>query len=285
MKLEDLKVDAHINGIIPGQIVKVVSVNIVGDNAATVYYKDSAGKLGERMLFRQDEHSLELVTEGRPWSFDGNGSDFRLAAEAYRIHLAHLFDPLMAVHTSNVEPLPHQITAVYESMLPRQPLRFLLADDPGAGKTIMAGLLLRELMLRGDVKRCLIVSPGSLVEQWQDELDQKFGVAFQIFTREMADACITGNPFDDPRNNLLICRLDQLSRNEDLQAKLENTDWDMIIVDEAHKLSAHYFGNEVKKTKRFLLGEMLGKITRHLLLMTARLIAVKKRISSSFFLS
>ena len=269
LKLQDITVDTIVSGIAPNQAVKIVSVNLIGDNAATVYYKDSTGKLGERMLFKQDEHLLEFVTEGRPWSFDGNGSDFRLAAEAYRIHLAHLFDPLMAVHTSNVDPLPHQITAVYETMLPQQPLRFLLADDPGAGKTIMAGLLLRELMLRGDVKRCLIISPGSLVEQWQDELDQKFGLLFQIFGRDMVESCITGNPFDDPRSNLLICRLDQLSRSEELQLKMENTDWDIVIIDEAHKLSAHYFGNEVKKTKRFLLGEMLGKITRHFLLMTA----------------
>jgi superfamily II DNA or RNA helicase len=267
--LETITVESHVIGIVPGKAVKIISVSFIGTDAVKVYYEDAEGNLGNQMLFRDAEPNLELLTAGRPWSFDGNGSDFRLAAEAYRIHLAHLFDPLMAVHTSNVEPLPHQITAVYESMLPRQPLRFLLADDPGAGKTIMSGLLLRELMLRGDVKRCLIVSPGSLVEQWQDEMEQKFGVTFQIFTRDMVEACATGNPFDDPRNNLLICRLDQLSRNGDLQQRLEHTDWDLIVIDEAHKLSAHYFGNEVKKTKRFQLGELLGRITRHLLLMTA----------------
>ncbi|BBI71129.2 hypothetical protein HAALTHF_10350n [Vreelandella aquamarina] len=95
-----------------------------------------------------------------------------------------MFDPMMAVHTSNVEPLPHQISAVYEAMLPRQPLRFVLADDPGAGKTIMAGLLIRELLMRADAKRILIVSPGGLTEQWQDELLEKFGVQFEIFSRE-----------------------------------------------------------------------------------------------------
>jgi hypothetical protein len=114
---------------------------------------------------------------GRPWSFDGDGALFRLVAEANRIRLAHLFDPVLAVHTSLVDPLPHQITAVYEEMLPRQPLRFLLADDPGAGKTIMAGLLIKELIARGDLKRCLIVCPGSLVEQWQDELSRRFHLA------------------------------------------------------------------------------------------------------------
>jgi len=105
----------------------------------------------------------------------GDGA-IQLACEAKRIDLAFLFDPMMAVHSSNVEPLPHQITAVYESLLPRQPLRFVLADDPGAGKTIMAGLYIRELIMRADAHRILIVAPGSLVEQWRDELFEKFGL-------------------------------------------------------------------------------------------------------------
>ena len=174
---------------------------------------------------------------------------------------------MMAVHTSNVEPLPHQISAVYEAMLPRQPLRYVLANDPGAGKTIMAGLLIRELLMRADAKRILVVSPGSLTEQWQDELLEKFGVQFEIFSREKQEQCASGNYFDE--QNQLICRLDQLSRNEEYQEKLKNTEWDLIIVDEAHKLSANYFGSKVNKTKHFLLGELLGSITRHFLLMTA----------------
>ncbi len=109
-------------------------------------------------------------------------------SEAQRIRLAHLFDPVLAVHTSLVEPLPHQITPVYEAMLPRQPLRFLPADDPGAGKTIMAGLLINELIARGDLKRCLIVCPGSLVEQWQDELSRKFQLPFEIATNDKMEA-------------------------------------------------------------------------------------------------
>ena len=117
-------------GVIPGGVVTVVSVQPIGDDAVTLYYRDGEGKLGERMLFRSDEDTISVVEKGRPWSLDADPDDFKLAAEAYRIHLAHLFDPLMAVHTSAVEPLPHQITAVYDVMLPRQPLRFLLADDP-----------------------------------------------------------------------------------------------------------------------------------------------------------
>ncbi|EJL6982893.1 DUF3883 domain-containing protein [Vibrio cholerae] len=267
LKLEDVKKDAQVRGILAEEIVRIVQVEPVGDAAITVYYKDSQGKLGEQMLFRSDEPRLELATVGRPWAFDAPGAEFKLGLEAYRISQAALFDPMMAVHTSNVEPLPHQISAVYESMLPKQPLRFVLADDPGAGKTIMAGLLIRELIMRGDAKRILIVSPGSLTEQWQDELLEKFGVTFDIFSREKQEQCASGNYFDE--SDQLICRLDQLSRNEDFQEKLKNTEWDLIIVDEAHKLSASYFGTKINKTKRFQLGELLGSITRHFLLMTA----------------
>ena len=267
IKLEDIKKDAQVLGIQGNEIVRVVQVEPVGDSAITVYYKDNQGRLAEQMLFRSDEARLELAQAGRPWAFDAPGDDFKLGLEAYRISQAALFDPMMAVHTSNVEPLPHQISAVYEAMLPRQPLRFVLADDPGAGKTIMAGLLIRELLMRADAKRILIVSPGGLTEQWQDELLEKFGVQFEIFSREKQEQCASGNYFDE--QNQLLCRLDQLSRNEEYQEKLKNTEWDLIIVDEAHKLSANYFGNKVNKTKRFLLGELLGSITRHFLLMTA----------------
>ena len=267
IKLEDIKKDAQVLGIQGNEIVRIVQVEPVGDSAITVYYKDNQGRLGEQMLFRSDEARLELAQAGRPWAFDAPGEDFKLGLEAYRISQAALFDPMMAVHTSNVEPLPHQISAVYEAMLPRQPLRFVLADDPGAGKTIMAGLLIRELLMRADAKRILIVSPGGLTEQWQDELLEKFGVQFEIFSREKQEQCASGNYFDE--QNQLLCRLDQLSRNEEYQEKLKNTEWDLIIVDEAHKLSANYFGNKVNKTKRYLLGELLGSITRHFLLMTA----------------
>lgn len=267
LKLEQIKKNAAISGIEPGHVVRIVTTEPVGDNALTVYYKTSDGKLLERMLFRSNEHELSLAEAGRPWAFDAPGEDFKLAAEAYRINLAHLFDPMMAVHTSNVEPLPHQITAVYESMLPRQPLRYILADDPGAGKTIMAGLYIRELLMRADAKRILIVAPGSLVEQWQDEMFEKFGLTFTLFSREQVEQSRSGNPFDD--HDLMVARVDQLSRNEDLQEKLRLSHWDLIVVDEAHKLSANYFGNKVNKTKRFQLGELLGSITRHFLLMTA----------------
>ena len=267
LKLEQIKKGAAISGIEPGQVVRIVTLEPAGDNALTAYYKTPEGVLRERMLFRADEATLSVAEVGRPWAFDAAGQDFKLAVEAYRIDLAHLFDPMMAVHTSNVEPLPHQITAVYESMLPRQPLRYVLADDPGAGKTIMAGLFIRELLMRADAKRVLIVAPGSLVEQWQDEMFEKFGLTFLLFSRDQVEQSRSGNPFDDI--DLLVARVDQLARAEDLQEKLRLSHWDLVVVDEAHKLSASYFGNKVNKTKRFQLGELLGSLTRHFLLMTA----------------
>ena len=267
LRLEHIQKNAALSGLEPGQVVRIVTTEPVGDNALTVYYKTADGSLRERMLFRSDEPKLSLAEAGRPWGFDAPGEEFKLAVEAYRINLAHLFDPMMAVHTSNVEPLPHQITAVYESMLPRQPLRYVLADDPGAGKTIMAGLFIRELLMRADAKRVLIVAPGSLVEQWQDEMFEKFGLSFAIFSREKVEQSRSGNPFDD--HDLMVARVDQLARADELQDKLRLSHWDLVVVDEAHKLSASYFGNKVNKTRRFQLGELLGTITRHLLLMTA----------------
>jgi len=173
-KLEDLTRGASVKGILPDCLVTVIDVKWYGSAAIELTYKDPAGKPSVVLLYRNREPTLEIGEAGRPWSFDGDGKLFRLVSEAHRINLAHLFDPLLAIHTSMVDPLPHQITAVYGEMLPRQPLRFLLADDPGAGKTIMAGLLIKELLIRGDLHRCMIVCPGNLAEQWQDELYQRF---------------------------------------------------------------------------------------------------------------
>ena len=266
--LEDVQAGAFVNGLAPNGLAKVVHVEWFGDQAVKATYEDAVGEVRNRLVYRDDEHLLEVVKAGCPWSFDGDSALLRLVSEAFRIRLAHLFDPFLAIHTSRIEPLPHQITAVYGEMLARQPMRFLLADDPGAGKTIMAGLLVKELMIRGDVERCLVVAPGGLVEQWQDELREKFGLRFDILTREQVEAAHNANPFAE--RNLLIARLDVLSRNPDLQSKLKGSpEWDLVICDEAHRMSASFFGGEVKYTKRYQLGQLLGGHCRHLLLMTA----------------
>ena len=268
--LESLTSGALVLGVASDGPAEVVSVRWYGDSAVELTYKTPAtGLVGSRLLYRDDEPSLEVLERGLPWSFDGDGNLFRLVSEAQRIRLAHLFDPVLAVHTSIVDPLPHQITAVYDSMLPRQPLRFLLADDPGAGKTIMAGLLIKELIARGDLERCLVVCPGSLAEQWQDELYRRFQLPFEIMTNDKLEAARTGNWFSE--TPLAIARLDKLSRDENVQALLRARDggWDLVICDEAHKMSASFFGGEIKYTKRHRLGQMLSTRTRHFLLMTA----------------
>lgn len=266
--LEELTKGAVVRGVRADGPVTVVQAEWHGSGALTLTYTDAAGDVAQELLYRDKEPLLSVDQAGPAWSLDADPHLFRLASEARRISLAHLFDPYLAAQTSNVEPLPHQIEAVYGEMLPRQPLRFLLADDPGAGKTIMAGLFIKELKIRGDVARCLIVAPGSLVDQWQDELWDRFGLHFEILTRDMIEATRSQNPFAE--RPLLIARLDHLSRNDELQAKLATSDdWDLVVVDEAHKMSATYYGGERKETKRYKLGRLLGGLTRHLLLMTA----------------
>ena len=266
-KLEEITAGSSVRGIVGNEPVTIVAVQWYGTNVMEITYKNAAGVPGTQLLYRESEAGIEVLSKHLPWSFDADANQMKLASEAYRISLAHLFDPYLAVHTSAVEPLPHQISAVYQEMLPRVPLRYVLADDPGAGKTIMTGLYIKELMARGDLKRCLIVSPGSLVEQWQDELYSKFNIKFDILTNDRMESAVSGNIFTEV--DLCICRLDKLARSEDLQNKLKVSEWDLIVVDEAHKMSATVFGGEVKYTKRFLLGRLLSTITRNYLLLTA----------------
>lgn len=266
MLLEELKMGIRLHGLIPFDVVTVIAAQWHGGDALELTYKTTSGDLGQQVVFRKDEDALTVAPTGSR-TFDASASDFKLVSEAQRITLAGLFDPMLAVATSDVQPLPHQIRAVYGELLPRTPLRFLLADDPGAGKTIMAGLYIKELILRDDVKRCLIVAPGGLVEQWQDELLFKFGLQFDLLTNQLIDGNVNLNVFES--SPLLIARMDQLSRNEELQLQLRESEWDLIVVDEAHRMGAHYFGGKLHKTKRFQLGELLGGITRHLLMMTA----------------
>jgi superfamily II DNA or RNA helicase len=267
VRLEDLTVNAVVRGLVPNGSVTIKHVQMFGDQVVEVTFVDAEGRASSQLVYRNQESSLEVVKQNRPLSFKADGATFRLVSEAQRLRMAFLFDPLIAVSTSAVEPLPHQITAVYQSMLDRRPLRFLLADDPGAGKTIMTGLLIKELMIRGDVAKCLIVAPGMLVEQWQDELDEKFNLSFDILTNEGLQAARTGNWFLE--HNLCLCRLDKLSRNPDIQERLATVDWDLIVVDEAHKMAAHFFGRELKETKRFKLGKLLSEHARQFLLLTA----------------
>ena len=166
-------------------------------------------------------------------------------------------------------------------MLPKLPLRYVLADDPGAGKTIMTGLFIKELIARGDLKRCLIVAPGSLVEQWQDELYQKFHLRFEILTNDRIEAAVSGNIFTEV--NYCICRLDKLARNDDIQKKLEVSEWDLIVCDEAHKMSATVWGGEVKYTVVFNWVAYFPILPETSFYLLPRRITEKKKTSTFFF--
>ncbi|MGW7572505.1 helicase-related protein [Streptomyces sp. NPDC054765] len=268
LRLEDLAPGLHVSGIVTESAVEIIAKRTFGRSAAQATYRRPDGSVEEVILYRDHEPQLSLcapTTAHR--GFTADAELFRLVAEALRIRMAARGDAMLAVSTSLLDPLPHQIQAVYSELIPRTPLRFLLADDPGAGKTVMAGLYIKELALRGDLERCLIVAPGGLVEQWQDELVEKFGLDFTLLTRQLTETAASGNVFEQhPR---LIARMDALARSAELQDRVAESAWDLVVVDEAHRMSASYFGGELKTTKRYELGRLLGRLTRHLLLMTA----------------
>lgn len=260
-----LRVGAVVDGLATGQSVTVLAVDRFTDGSANVAYRTDSG-IAEKIIYADGLSKLREVKPGVAFSFDADPNAFLLAAEARRMRLAHLFDPQAALGVSDVQPLPHQLRAVYETMLHKQPLRYVLADDPGAGKTVMAGLLIKELLLRGDAANVMVVSPGVLVDQWDEEMREKFGLEFETLTRDKV--LHEGNPF--ARGGLWLARLDVLARNsEGILDKACEVDWDLIIFDEAHKMSATVWGNEVKKTKRYEMAEEIGKHTRNLLMMTA----------------
>ncbi|OKL52252.1 type III restriction endonuclease subunit R, partial [Bowdeniella nasicola] len=270
LTLATLRVGQRLRGLVPGQTVTLIAIDPIDAELFEVFYRDDSGRSGARSITDADAARFEVAGDfdSAP-AYDADPDEFRLAAEALRIKYAALYDPMVAVNSSDVDPLPHQIRAVYEELLPRIPLRFLLADDPGAGKTIMAGLYLKELILRSDCERAIIVAPGGLVEQWREELSQKFDLRFEIFSRQMVDDAQGRNVFAE--HPFLIARMDQLSRSEDLTEQLSEVTWDVAVVDEAHRMSAHYssWAGEVDETKRFKLGRLLSETSHNFLLMTA----------------
>src|SRR5581483_4924453 len=214
--------------------------------------------------FQTQVHELQ----GSTYRFDATPRLFRLATEALRTHLAHAFDPQYAVSVSQVDPLPHQLDAVYRHMLPLPRIRFLLADDPGAGKTIMAGLLMRELMQRHDVERVLVLCPKALTDQWRRELWERFRERFTILTGDSVAAMFGQNAWAE--HDKVVASID-LAVQDHIRPGLENAEWDLVIFDEAHKLSAYRYGaaGKIDKTQRYQVAESLAKRTKHLLLMTA----------------
>lgn len=270
LTLATLRLGQRLQGLVPGQTVTLLAIDPIDHGLFEVFYRDDSGHSGARAITDADVARFEIAGDSdTALPYDADPDEFRLAAEALRIKYAALYDPMVAVNSSDVDPLPHQIRAVYDELLPRIPLRFLLADDPGAGKTIMAGLYLKELMLRSDCERAIIVAPGGLVEQWREELRQKFDLRFEVFNRQMIDDAQGRNVFAE--HPYLIARMDQLSRSEDLIEQLGEVSWDVAVVDEAHRMAAHYssWAGEVDETKRFKLGRLLSETAHNFLLMTA----------------
>ena len=215
------------------------------------------------VLFKNYSSVLNLC----PMLFEADAHLVRLVAEAHRLQHAYLFNPIFATETSLIDPLPHQFIAVYEHLLKHYPLRFLLADDAGAGKTIMTGLYIQELLLRQQVQRILIVPPAGLIGNWERELRVCFRLQFRILAS--ADAAHT-NPFTAPENRLAIISLDTLRQERMQEYLFEAQPYDLVVFDEAHKLSARYESDgTIDTSKRYQLAEQIASQQKNLLLLTA----------------
>lgn len=262
MKKEDIKPNIIVRGPIFPEPVQIIVGIPMGDSIKLIGKGLSTGQVHEPILNAEQLDKLEATPEKEP--FDGDASRFRLGIEALRIGLAYEYDPYFSLSISRVDPLPHQLEAVYDYFMVLPRIRFLLADDPGAGKTIMAGLLIKELKIRGMVKRTLIVTPANLSFQWQREMKDKFHENFEVIRSDVLRANYGSNPWQD--KNQVVTSLSWVSVIEDAKESLLRSHWDLIIVDEAHKMSAY---SSDKKTLAYRLGENLSSMTDHYLLMTA----------------
>ena len=221
----------------------------------------------EFKTFRLTQAQMDMIeVVGEEFSFCDDSQDFFLMIEALRIRLAYQFDPLLAVNISQIDPLPHQIEGVYDYALRSPKVRFLIADDAGAGKTIMGGLIIKELQYRNMADRILIVVPGHLKYQWQREMKEKFNSSFVLIDRAVLDASWPENVWEE--RNQVITSMDFLKRKDILQS-LQSSQWDLVLVDEAHKLSAYAYGDKLRKTKRYQMGEVVSDIATHMLFLTA----------------
>jgi len=254
-----------IKNITPHEPVRLTKVSVMG-NMTALHFTGINSNISNNRLVSQDElEKLEIISEEGIFNFAGDPEKFKLYAEAERIFSAYQFDPLFAVNCSIIDPLPHQVEAVYKYLLPLPNIRFLLADDTGAGKTIMTGLLIKELMIRDLVDRILIITPGGLTKQWQeDELGLKFNLPFKLVNRAIFNA----DPNIFTSSNKLVTSIDFI-RSEDVLNVLETVSWDIVIVDEAHKLSAFDYGQKRYRSKRYQALEKIAGKSEHLLLLTA----------------
>ena len=258
----DIKPNMILRGSLFSEPVQVITVIPMGDAIKLIGKGLNTGKLHDPILFSEQLAALETTPENEP--FDGDAGNFRLGVEAMRLALAHEYDPYFTLSIARVDPLPHQLEAVYDYFLKLPRIRFLLADDPGAGKTIMAGLLIKELKIRGLIKRILIVSPANLTFQWQREMQDKFKEHFEVLRSDILRANYGSNPWQE--KNQIVTSMPWVSIIEDAKESLLRSHWDLVIVDEAHKMSAY---SQDHKTMAYQLGEALSDRTDHFLLMTA----------------
>src|SRR6266849_3709777 len=262
MNASELRVGIIVRGLVLPEPIEILVVTPLGDAIKIVGAGQKSGLVHQRVLRLDQLQFLDATPEREP--FDGDPERFRLGVEAARLGLAYEYDPYFSLSISRVDPLPHQLEAVYDYFMRQPRIRFLLADDPGAGKTIMAGLLLKELKIRGLLKRTLIVTPANLSFQWQREMKDKFRENFEVIRGDVLRANYGSNPWQD--KNQVITSISWVSVVEDANESLLRSQWDLIVVDEAHKMSAY---SSDKKTLAYQLGEALSERTDHYLLMTA----------------
>jgi SNF2 family DNA or RNA helicase len=254
-----------IKNLSTSEAVIIDKIKKLGSKFSLSFTGVNSRKQSSKILNLEQIEKLQVVASNGVFNFSGNPDKFILFAEAERINSAYQFDPLFAINCSVVDPLPHQVEAVYKFLLPQPRIRFLLADDTGAGKTIMTGLLLKELLMRRIVERILIVTPGGLTKQWQeDEMGVKFNIPFKLVNREV----FSSEPTVFQTSNHVVASIDFISR-EDVLNVLSQTSWDIIVFDEAHKLSAYEYGIKTYRSKRYEAAHVLSKQCEHLLLLTA----------------
>jgi superfamily II DNA or RNA helicase len=254
-----------VKNLIASEPVTITKIQPLGSMISLEYTGINSKRTNTRVIPRTDFEKLEAVAAEGAFNFQGDPIKFALFAEAERISSAYQFDPLFAVNCSIVDPLPHQVEAVYKFLLPLPQIRFLLADDTGAGKTIMTGLLLKELIMRGLAERILIVTPGGLTKQWQeDEMAVKFNIPFTLVNRSL----FSSDPNIFHTANRIVTSIDFISR-EDVLKVASNAHWDIVIFDEAHKLSAYDYGQKVYRSKRYEAAHVLSQQCEHMLLLTA----------------
>ena len=260
-----IEVGSIVSGLTLAESVEITKIQALGKKYSLSYTGVNSHRTGSKIVTTEQIDALEVLTAEGEFNFKGDPQRFVLYAEAERIKSAYQFDPLFAINCSVVDPLPHQVEAVYKFLLPQPKIRFLLADDTGAGKTIMTGLLLKELMLRHYVERVLIITPGGLTKQWQeDEMGVKFNIPFKLVNRSV----FSSEPTVFQNSDRVVASIDFVSR-EDIMNVLSKTSWDMVIFDEAHKLSAYEYGEKIYKSKRYEVAHLLAQQCEHILLLTA----------------